>query len=126
VAVVNQEFAREIFDSVTSAIGRHYKMPDGIRIEVIGIVEDGKYKVLTEDPQPAMFFPILQSPSSASSLVVRSNDPEQLAAAIRSKPRELDSGLRTYIQNWEKGLDIALFGAHMGRVRSERWERCCR
>ena len=40
---------------------------------------------LTEDPQPAMFLPILQSPSSETCLVVRSNrDPQQLAAAMRS------------------------------------------
>ena len=90
VAVINKEFARKIFGSVTNAIGRHYKMPDGMRIQVVGIVEDGKYKTLTEDPQPAMFFPILQSPSSGTWTVVRSNrDPQQLAAAMRSTLRKL-------------------------------------
>ncbi len=73
VAVINQEFARKIFGSVTNAMGRYYKHADGTRIQVVGIVEDGKYSSLTEDPQPAMFLPILQSPSSQTSLVVRSN-----------------------------------------------------
>ena len=42
VALVNREFARSIFGSVTNAIGGHFKLKDGTRIEVVGIVEDGK------------------------------------------------------------------------------------
>ena len=38
VAVINKEFARKIFGSVTNAIGRHYKMADGTRVQVVGIV----------------------------------------------------------------------------------------
>jgi len=117
VAVINKEFAHKIFGSVTGAIGRYYKMPDGTRRQVVGVVEDGKYKSLTEDPQPAMFFPILQSPSSDTSLVVRSNrDPRQLAAAMQSTLRSLDAGLPFYIQSWDKGLDLALFGSYMATV----------
>src|SRR5690348_10253282 len=63
VAVINGEFARRIFGSVTNAMGRYYKMPDGKRIQVVGIVEDGKYSLNLNDPlPPAMFVPILQSP----------------------------------------------------------------
>ena len=89
---------------MTNAIGRYYKLQDGTRIQVVGIVEDGKYTVnLTEDPQPAMFLPILQSPSSETWLVVRSNrDPQQLAAAIRSTLRDLDAGLPSFIQTWNQ------------------------
>ena len=94
VAVVNREFASKIFGSATNAMGGYFKMADGTRIQVVGIVEDGKYASLTEDPQPAMFLPILQSPSSPTCLVVRSNrDPQQLAAAIKSTLRNLDAGL---------------------------------
>ena len=116
VAVINGEFARRIFGSVPNAIGRYYKMPDGTRVQVVGIVEDGKYKGLTEDPQPAMFFPILQSPSTETSLVVRSTDPQQLAAAMRSTLRDLDSGLPSNIQTWNEALDIALFGSRMATM----------
>src|ERR1017187_3328391 len=117
VAVVNREFARKIFGSPTKAIGRSYKMQDGMRIQVVGIVENGKYRYLTEDPQPAMFFPMLQSPSSGTSLVVRSNgDSQQLAAAIRSTLRDLDSGLPSYIETWNKQLDLALFPSRVATV----------
>jgi len=85
VAVINREFANKIFGSVTNAIGRYYKAGNGSRIQVVGIVENGKYASLAEDPQPAMFLPILQSPSSQTCLVVRSNrDLQQLVAAIKS------------------------------------------
>jgi predicted permease len=117
VAVVNQEFARRIFSSPTNAIGRYFKMPDGTRIEVVGIVEDGKYGSLTEDPQPAMFVPILQSPSTSTWLVVRSSrDPQQLAAAIRSTLQQVDAGLPFYIQTRYKTLDITLFGPRMATI----------
>jgi hypothetical protein len=114
VAVVNREFARRIFSSPTNAIGRYFKMPDGTRIEVVGIVEDGKYGSLTEDPQPAMFLPILQSPSTSTWLVVRSSrDPQQLAAAIRSTLQQLDAGLPFYIQTRYKTLDYnSVWSAH--------------
>lgn len=117
IAVVNREFARAIFGSETSAIGRYYKIPDGSRIQVVGIVEDGKYKSLTEDPHPAMFFPILQSPSNETYLVVRSHrDPQQLAAAMRSTLRNLDSGLPFTINTWNERLDLALFGSRMATM----------
>ena len=100
VAVVNREFARKIFGSVQNAIGGYYKMPDGTRIQVVGIVEDGKYGNLTEDPQPAMFLPILQLPSNSAWLVVRSSrDPQQLGPAIRSTLHELDAGLPVVIES---------------------------
>jgi ABC-type antimicrobial peptide transport system permease subunit len=118
VAVVNQEFARKIFGSVANALGRYFKRRDGTRTQVVGIVQDGKYTPnLAEDPQPAMFLPILQSPSSETWMVVRSNrDPQQLAAAIKSKLRDLDAGLPSFIQKWNKQMDTALFGPRMATV----------
>jgi predicted permease len=117
VAVVNREFANKIFGSVTNALGGYYKIADGTRIQVVGIVEDGKYLNLAEDPQPAMFLPFLQTPSSWTSLVVRSNrEPQQLAAALRSKVRDLDAGLPFEIQTWTKELDGALFASHVATV----------
>ncbi|HYR85457.1 MAG TPA: ABC transporter permease [Terriglobia bacterium] len=117
VAVVNQEFARKIFGSANNAMGRYYKRRDGTRIQVVGIVEDGKYGNLTEDPEPAMFLPLLQSPSSEIWLVMRSNaDPQQLTAAIKSRLRDLDAGLPSFIQTWNQGLDLVLFPSRVATV----------
>ncbi len=117
VAVVNREFAREVFGSVAQAVGGYFKVHDGQRIEVAGVVEDGKYKTLTEDPRPVFFVPLLQMPSTATSLVVRSDgDPLSLAGSVHDTIRGLDAGLPATITTWEKALDSALFAARMATI----------
>ena len=117
VAVINQEFARKVFGSATNAVGRYFKKKDGTRIQVVGLVEDGKYNNLTEDQQPAMFLPLLQSLSSQTYLAVRSGrDAGQLVAAMRSTMRDLDAGLPLYIEPWNKQLDTALFASRMAAM----------
>jgi len=117
VAVINQEFARKVFGAATNSVGRYFKKKDGTRIQVVGIVENGKYNRITEDQEPAMFLPILQSPSSSTYLAVRSDrDPGQLVAAIRSTVRDLDAGLPIYIEPWNKELDTALFASRMAAM----------
>ena len=121
VALVNREFAHQVMEAKTgaeeSAIGGYFKMMDGTRIQVVGLVEDGKYKTITEDPEPSMFLPILQSPSSSIRLVVRSNrEPQQLAEAMRSELRDLDAALPVQIKTWNRQLDSALFASRVATV----------
>ncbi len=117
VAVVNREFARKVFGSETAAIGHYFKRMDGTRIRVVGLVEDGKHKTLTEDPQPAMFFSILQSPSTDTWLVIRSSrDPQELSAAVESTLRNLDNGLSFSLRTWNRELDSTLFASRMATV----------
>jgi predicted permease len=117
VAVVNREFARKVFGSVDKAVGGHFKFWGGNRAEVVGVVEDGKYQTLTEDPKPAMFFSILQHPSSNTWLVVRSQrDPQEIAAALQHSMRSLDPGLPLEIRTWHSELDSALFAARIATV----------
>ncbi|HTD57051.1 MAG TPA: ABC transporter permease, partial [Silvibacterium sp.] len=118
VAVVNREFADRIFGSVPKAIGGYFKDSDGTRVQVVGVVEDGKYASLTEDQQPALFLPITQSGSGQANLAVRSNrDPQQLDAAIRSKLRDLDAGLPFTIETWQNSLkDSALFAPRVATM----------
>jgi len=121
VAVVNREFARKVFGSADRAIGHYYKMRDGTRIQVVGLVEDGKYNSLTEDPVPVMFLPILQSPATSTFLVVRTrpgleNGRLQTAAAMRNALRQLDAGLQVSIETRDKTLAAVLFGPRMATI----------
>jgi predicted permease len=117
VAIVNMLFARRIFGTVDNALGKYYKTEDGARVQVVGVVEDGKYYQLTEDPRPAMFLPFVQSPTGMTALVVRSDrDPQQLAEAIRIKLRGMDDSLPMFIQTWTQGLGIALFPSRVATV----------
>jgi predicted permease len=117
VAVVNREFASKILGSVPDAVGRYFKLRDGTRVRVVGLVEDGKYVSLTESQQPAMFFPLLQSPASWIWLVVRSSrDPQELAAAVRSVFREIDPGMVLAIRPWSTELEGTLFPSRMATM----------
>jgi len=117
VAIVNRHFANKLFGSVPNALGRHFKLPNGNRIEVVGVVEDGKYNDLTESPASAIFVPLLQSPSSSTSIVVHSSrDPEELSEAIRNRIRALDRELPVYIATRYKDLDTQLFPPRMATL----------
>jgi ABC-type antimicrobial peptide transport system permease subunit len=117
VAVVNRQIAKKIFGSVTNAIGGYYKMPDGTRIQVVGIAEDGKYGGLSEDPKLAMFLSILQFPSNSAWLVVRSSrDPQQMGLAIRRTLSQLDAGLPVEIEMRLDEIGGVLFPPHMAAV----------
>ncbi len=117
VAIVNREFARQVFGSTEKALGSHYKIGDGTRLEVVAVAEDGKYRNLTEDPEPATYRPILQAPSSEMWLMVRGNrDTQQLTAALTNVMRGLDAGLPFTIRTWDQELDNILFPARVATV----------
>jgi predicted permease len=121
VGVVNGEFARRLFGSADSAIGHLFKLRDGTRIEVVGIAEDGKYNSLTEEPQPAMFIPILQAPTAATTLVVRTgsgtdNAATLLGTAMRSAVRKVDPTMPVIIETRGNPLEMQLFGPRMATV----------
>jgi predicted permease len=117
VAVVNREFARKVLGSVDRAIGSHFKVWSGTRVEVVGVVEDGKYETLTEDQQPAMFYSFLQQANSNTHLIVRSERvPQEIAAALQQSMHALDPGLPLEIKTWNTELGSALFAARVATV----------
>jgi predicted permease len=118
VAVINQEFARGLFGSAAQAIGRHFRTKEGGRIQVVGVVEDGKYTAnIAEAPQNAIFVPILQSPRIDTWLVVRSSSGARLlGAAVRSKLHDLDPGLPCFVQTWSEEMNGAFFASRMATL----------
>jgi predicted permease len=117
VGLVNRQLAIQLFGSVNKALGSHFRLKSGARVEVVGVVEDGKYFNLAEEAKSAIFLPILQSPSGQSWLVVRSaGDRQPLAEAIQAKIHDLDAGLPVIIVPWRKELDGALFASRMATI----------
>ncbi len=117
VVVVNETFARKVFGSVDAAVGRYFLRGSGDRLEVVGVVQDGKYRTLNEDQQPAMFFPILQDTDTETTLVVRSNrSAPQVAAAMQKTIAGLDPGLPVVIETWPASMGTALFAARAATV----------
>jgi ABC-type antimicrobial peptide transport system permease subunit len=117
VAIVNRQFAEKVFGSVDKAIGGHFKFWGGNRAEIVGVVENGKYRTLTEDQQPAMFFPLQQHDSSDTWLVVRSDrDSAEIARGLERRTHALDSALPITIRSWTEEMDSALFAARVATV----------
>jgi predicted permease len=117
VAVVNEDFAHKVFGSVSKAIGGHFKFWGGERAEVVGVVENGRYRSLTEEQQPAMFFSIQQKQSSAMYVLARSRrDPHEIAGALLRTLHGLDPGMSLTIETWNQELGSALFPARVASV----------
>src|SRR5271168_4572934 len=78
VAVVNQNMAKKFWPN-EDALGRRFsvKGPKGPFIEIVGIVQDGKYQDVTEDPQPYFFVPLEQSYMSMRTIQVRTSVPPE-------------------------------------------------
>jgi predicted permease len=97
VAVVNVAFAKRVLHT-ENPVGQRFR---GGRswpfTEVIGVVEDGKYETLTESRQPVVFWSILQSYNSTTTLEVRSSvPPMQMVGEIRQAIAQLDPELPLY------------------------------
>jgi len=117
VAVVNREFARRLFHS-EHAVGRYFKNHSGVSIQIVGIMADGKYFTLGEDPEAAAFFPISQKLNTRTSLVVRTRrDTADMVATIRTVVRDLDRAVPIRESGpWSSQLELSLFPSQVATV----------
>jgi len=92
VAIVNETFARRVVGTA-DAVGQRFRIgggPDDLR-QIVGVVEDGKYFTLTEDPRPTVFWPVTASYNSSTVIAVRSALPAiEVANQLRRVVRDLD------------------------------------
>lgn len=117
VAVVNREFARSVFGSIDRALGAHFKIGSGVRLQVVGVAEDGKYRTITEDPRPAVFCPILQQPSADTVLLVHSDrNAHDLATVLQQTIATLDPTLPFRVISWQGELDWPLFATRSSTI----------
>lgn len=117
VAIVNRAFAVKVFGSVQKAVGGHFKFWGSNRAEVVGVVEDGKYRTLTEEQRPAMFFSFLQHESSDTWMVVRSKrDSEEIGRGLERALHGLDSSVPIKIRPWTEEMGTALFASRVATV----------
>jgi predicted permease len=84
VAIVNEAFVHQVLRA-RDGIGRHFRYGvSGSPIEIVGVVETGKYQSLTETETPALFQPILQAYNTTTVMLVRSSWPtSRMAGEIR-------------------------------------------
>jgi predicted permease len=110
VAIVNEVFARKMFGTEQAAIGGYFLDGDKTRYQVAGIVENGKYEMLTEDSGAAMFFPLVQAHEANTNLIVRSGlPPAEVASALNRMLTAADASLPFILRSWPDRLSLALF-----------------
>jgi len=115
VALVNETFARRFWPE-QSALGKRFSL-DGTRgpwIEVVGIIQDGKYFSLSEETKPFAYFNMRPRDGYAT-LVARTNsDPAATIAALRREFQQLDATLPIYsAKTLTEHMAVPLFPARV-------------
>ena len=119
VAIVNQAFARKLLPGV-DPIGKRFRH-DGTKgewREIVGVVEDGKYRSLGETPMPAVFTPYAQDWNSSTTIVARSTMGEdQVTGLLTRAVLDLDPSISTYAAgSLTDQLGLVLFPAQIAAI----------
>ncbi|MDQ2775334.1 MAG: ABC transporter permease, partial [Acidobacteriota bacterium] len=120
VALVNETFVHKLLKN-QNPIGQHFRLgPDdsNTAIEIVGVVEDGKYQSLGEDPGAAIFRPVLQDYSPSTTVVARSFLPSnEVAGYIRRLIQNTDPDLPLFnVGSLKDQLALPLFPARVAAV----------
>ena len=116
--LVNEAFARQLLPG-EDPVGKRFRHgTTGKWRQIVGVVEDGKYRSLGETPSPTVFQDMNQSWRSNNTLVARSPMPEaETVRQLRRAVAELDPSLTIYdAGSLTSELALALFPARLVAV----------
>ncbi len=119
VAIVNVAFARRVMHTENPVGGRfRLGLVTGQLVEVVGLVEEGKYRSLTESQEPVVFWPILQSYNSSTVMEVKSSlPPAEMTGEMRRAIAALDPQLPLFgVGNLTRMLGFAFFPTHAAAI----------
>jgi predicted permease len=114
--VVNERFARRFFGGA-NPVGRTVQS-GGRDFTVVGLVPDGKYRTLGEDPRAYIYFPQAQMWEASMVVHIRTtDDPSTLAPVVRSEVTAIDPNLSVSdIRTMNNHLGIALLPARLAGI----------
>ena len=117
--IVSEAFARRYLPG-HAVLGRRIFLngPDGPAAEVVGVVRDGKYRSLGEEPLPFFYAPLAQQYRSAMTLEVRTaGDPGAMLPLLRGRVRELAPTLPVIRPTtMREALGVALLSQRLGAL----------
>jgi predicted permease len=97
VAIVNQAFAKQLVGEDDPIGTRFRNGSSATPVEIIGVVQDGKYQTLTEAPRPVAFYNVEQFYNPTTSIVARTNGDEGHALEeVRQVIRAIDPALSVF------------------------------
>lgn len=104
-----------------NALGKHVRLspnPSDKGVQIVGVVETGKYEYLGENPHPALFLPIAQTGTAWTTLVIRSSLPAQTATKLlRQTVLDLNPELTlTNVGTLKDQLALPLFPARAAAI----------
>jgi predicted permease len=119
VTIVNEAMAKKFWPN-EDVLGKRFKFhdPDAQDMEIVGVVQDGKYKGIIEDPMPYFYVPLEQHYMPLRTMHVRTSvPPESLEVQIASQIQQIAptlplAGVRTLKQELD-GINGYLF-FHLG------------
>jgi predicted permease len=117
VAIVNQAFADRLLPG-EDPVGKRFNSGGGPWIEIVGVVQDGKYQSLGEAQRPVTFYPLAQRYNPTTTIVARTALGHEAAlSAVRSAVAELDPALSIFDDGTlVEHLGLALFPARIAAV----------
>lgn len=120
VALVNEALVKILFAN-QNPLGKHVRLsmdPSDRGIEIVGVVETGKYESIGEDPHPAVFLPVAQTGTGWTTLIARSSlPPNQVIEMLRRTVLDLDPELTLFrVASLKDQLALPLFPARTAAV----------
>lgn len=112
-AIINETMARRFWPD-QDPVGKNFRLASrsGPAVEIIGLVQDAKYRTLQESPRAFVYLPLLQHYQPQMTIHVRTNsNPDGLIGAIRQQVHTLDPNLPVF--------DVMTMNDHIARVLSQ-------
>ncbi|HEX7180315.1 MAG TPA: ABC transporter permease [Thermoanaerobaculia bacterium] len=116
VALINETFAKKFWPN-ENPVGKRVTS-FGDELQVVGVVQDGKYFSLGEDPTPYLYVPLERYYRGNLTLIVRSaSNPSSLLESVRREVNTLDPKLPVYnLKTMDQHLSVALLPARLAAI----------
>jgi len=118
VAIINEHFARRHFAG-ENPIGRHLLLPgagESYPAEIVGVVRNGKYRTIGEDPQGAVYEPFLQRGNRGRfvHVLVRAEQPQSVRKDVERVLLSLDPSAAVDVIPMRDALSFAFLPSQFG------------
>ena len=117
-ALINETFARHFWPG-QYALGKRFSHEGaaGPWYEVVGVMRDGKYFSLVEEPTPFVYRSLRPESDSLTMVVRTLSDPQSMIGALREEFQQLDANLPVFgVKTLTEHMALPLFPARVAAI----------